>query len=76
MDDLAKITGQRPVPTYSKNAISNFKLREGEVIGARMTLRGTQMWEFLDRFLNAAIPTIRAQTLGVVSRAASPVEKA
>jgi len=59
MDDLSKITGQRPVPTYSKNAISNFKLREGEVIGARLTLRGTQMWEFLDRFLNAAIPTIR-----------------
>jgi large subunit ribosomal protein L5 len=59
MDDIATITGQRPVPTYAKNAISNFKLRAGEVIGARLTLRGSQMWEFLDRLLNAAIPTIR-----------------
>lgn len=59
IDDLAKITGQRAVPTVAKNAISNFKLRAGEVVGARMTLRSAQMWEFLDRFMNVAIPTIR-----------------
>lgn len=59
MEDMAVITGQKPVPTVAKNSISNFKLREGEVIGARVTLRGRRMWEFLDRFINVAIPTIR-----------------
>lgn len=59
MEDIAIITGQRPVPTVSKKAISNFKLREGDTIGARVTLRGRNMWEFLDRFINVAIPTIR-----------------
>jgi large subunit ribosomal protein L5 len=59
MDDLATITGQRPVQTLSKKAISNFKLRADEVIGARVTLRGRNLWEFLDRFINVAIPTIR-----------------
>ncbi len=59
IEDLGKITGQRAVPTRAKNAISNFKLREDDVIGARVTLRGRQMWEFLDRFINVASPTIR-----------------
>tara|TARA_R110000850_G_scaffold258835_6_gene385579 strand:- start:1532 stop:2089 length:558 start_codon:yes stop_codon:yes gene_type:complete len=59
IDDLGKITGQRAVPTRAKNAISNFKLRVDDVIGARVTLRGAQMWEFLDRFINVASPTIR-----------------
>lgn len=59
IEDLGKITGQRAVPTRAKNAISNFKLREGDVIGARVTLRGSRMWEFLDRFINVAAPTIR-----------------
>ncbi len=59
MEDIGIITGQRPVPTVSKKAISNFKLREGDTIGARVTLRGRNMWEFLDRFINVAIPTIR-----------------
>lgn len=59
IEDLGKITGQRPVPTQSKIAISNFKLRIGDVIGARVTLRGRRMWEFLDRFINVAAPTIR-----------------
>ncbi len=59
MEDMAIITGQRPVPTVAKKAISNFKLREGDTIGARVTLRGRLMWEFLDRFINVAIPTIR-----------------
>ncbi len=59
MEDLGRITGQRPVPTRSKISISNFKLREGDVIGTKVTLRGRQMWEFLDRFINVAAPTIR-----------------
>lgn len=59
MEDLATITGQRPIQTVSKKAISNFKLRANEAIGARVTLRGRNMWEFLDRFINVAIPTIR-----------------
>ena len=59
IEDLGKITGQRAVPTRSKMAISNFKLRTGDVIGARVTLRGRRMWEFLDRFINVASPTIR-----------------
>lgn len=59
IEDLGKITGQRAVPTRAKQAISNFKLRAGDVIGARVTLRGSRMWEFLDRFINVASPTIR-----------------
>ncbi|MEM9282561.1 MAG: 50S ribosomal protein L5 [Verrucomicrobiota bacterium] len=59
IEDLGKITGQRAVPTRAKNAISNFKLRAGDVVGARVTLRGSRMWEFLDRFINVASPTIR-----------------
>ncbi len=59
MADLTIITGQKPVPTVSKVSISNFKLRQGEVIGAKVTLRGRRMWEFLDRFINVAVPTIR-----------------
>lgn len=59
IEDLGKITGQRAVPTKSKIAISNFKLRIGDTIGARVTLRGARMWEFLDRFINVASPTIR-----------------
>jgi len=57
--EFGVITGQLAVPTRAKNAISNFKLRAGDVIGARLTLRGPRMWEFLDRFINVAIPTIR-----------------
>ena len=57
--ELGVITGQLAVPTRAKNAISNFKLRAGDIIGCRLTLRGPRMWEFLDRFINVAIPTIR-----------------
>jgi large subunit ribosomal protein L5 len=57
--EIGVITGQRPVLTRSKKAISNFKLREGDTIGAKVTLRGKRMYEFLDRFLRVAIPTIR-----------------
>lgn len=59
IEDLGKITGQRAVTTKARTAISNFKLRVGDTIGARVTLRGPRMWEFLDRFINVAAPTIR-----------------
>lgn len=57
--EISKITGQKPSITFSKKAVANFKLREGEPLGARATLRGTQMWEFLHRFINVTAPNIR-----------------
>jgi large subunit ribosomal protein L5 len=57
--DLATISGQKAVPTKARKSISNFKLREGMAIGARVTLRHERMWEFLDRFINVALPRIR-----------------
>lgn len=57
--DLGNISGQKPVLTKSKKAISNFKLRQGQVVGAFVTLRGNSMWEFLYRLLAVALPTIR-----------------
>ena len=59
VDDLAAITGQRPMLCRAKKSISNFKLREGMVIGAKVTLRGERMWEFADRLISAALPRIR-----------------
>ena len=57
--DLMQITGQRPVPCRAKKSVANFKLREGMVIGAKVTLRGDRMYEFLDRFFNLALPRVR-----------------
>ena len=57
--DMATISGQKPVTTKAKKSISNFKLREGMPIGTMVTLRGTRMYEFLDRLINAALPRIR-----------------
>jgi len=57
--DLATVSGQLPVKTYAKKSISNFKIRQGMPIGARVTLRGERMWEFLDRFINFALPRLR-----------------
>ncbi len=57
--DLSAIAGQKAVLTKSKKAISNFKLRQGQVVGAHVTLRGDAMWEFLYRLLAVALPTIR-----------------
>ena len=57
--DLAAITGQKPVICRAKKAISNFKLREGMPIGAKVTLRGETMYEFLDRLFNVALPRVR-----------------
>jgi large subunit ribosomal protein L5 len=59
VDDLTVITGQRPVVTKARKSIAGFKLREGMAIGAKVTLRGDRMWEFLDRLLSTAIPRIR-----------------
>jgi large subunit ribosomal protein L5 len=57
--DLATISGQKPVVTKAKRSIAQFKVREGMSIGAMVTLRGDRMWEFLDRFISAALPRIR-----------------
>jgi large subunit ribosomal protein L5 len=59
MNELGLITGQRAVRTRAKKSISNFGLRQGQEIGASVTLRGARMWEFLDRLLNVAMPRIR-----------------
>jgi large subunit ribosomal protein L5 len=59
LDEMALITGQRGVATVAKNSISNFKLRAGEVVGAKVTLRGGQMYDFLHRLIATAIPRIR-----------------
>jgi large subunit ribosomal protein L5 len=59
MQDLATITGQKPMTRRSKKAISNFKLRAGLPIGCKVTLRGYKMYEFLDRFINICLPRIR-----------------
>ena len=58
-EDLARITGQRPVVTKAKTSISNFKVREGMPVGAKVTLRGERMFEFMDRLIAAALPRIR-----------------
>ena len=59
MGDLTMVTGQKPVMTKAKKSIANFKLREGRIIGTKVTLRGDKMWAFLDRLLNAALPRVR-----------------
>ena len=59
VDDLTKITGQKPALCKARKSVSNFKLREGMVIGAKVTLRGKRMYDFLDRFINIALPRIR-----------------
>ena len=59
VDELSTITGQKAVPTKAKNSVSNFKLREGMPIGARVTLRGDRMYEFLDRLMTIALPRVR-----------------
>lgn len=59
MTDLAAITGQKAVPCTAKKSVANFKLREGMVIGAKVTLRGEIMYEFVDRLFNIALPRVR-----------------
>lgn len=59
VEDLTKITGQKPVITKARKSIANFKLREGRAIGVKVTLRGERMWSFLDRLMNVALPRVR-----------------
>lgn len=59
IEDLTTITGQRAVPTYAKKSVANFKLRQGMKIGAKVTLRGERMYEFMDRLFNIALPRVR-----------------
>ncbi len=59
VDDLTIVTGQKPVITKARKSIAGFKLREGMAIGAKVTLRGDRMWEFIDRLVSIAIPRIR-----------------
>jgi large subunit ribosomal protein L5 len=59
MDDLARITGQKPQLRRARKSIAGFKIREGMPVGARATLRGERMWEFLDRLISIALPRVR-----------------
>ena len=59
INDLTIITGQKPIICKAKKSVANFKLREGMVIGVKVTLRGDRMYEFLDRFFNLALPRVR-----------------
>ena len=59
IEEMSLIAGQKPVPTVSKKSIAGFKLRDGMVIGAKVTLRRDRMWEFLDRLTNVALPRVR-----------------
>jgi large subunit ribosomal protein L5 len=59
MGDMTIITGQKPVMTKARTSIANFKLREGRIIGTKVTLRGDKMWAFLDRLINTALPRVR-----------------
>jgi large subunit ribosomal protein L5 len=59
VSDLTTVTGQRPVTTKARKSIANFKLREGRLIGTKVTLRGDRMWAFLDRLMSTALPRVR-----------------
>ncbi len=59
VSDLTQITGQKPIMTKARKSIANFKLREGRIIGSKVTLRGARMWFFLDRLINIALPRVR-----------------
>jgi len=59
IDDLSAITGQKAVPTYAKKSVANFKIRQGQKIGAKVTLRGDVMYEFIDRLFHLALPRVR-----------------
>ena len=59
IEDLSTITGQRAVPTFAKKSVANFKLRQGQKIGAKVTLRGDVMYEFIDRLFHLALPRVR-----------------
>ena len=59
VEEISKITGQKPSVSYARKSVANFKVRAGEAVGARVTLRGANMWEFLDRFIHITAPNMR-----------------
>ncbi|MBO4569914.1 MAG: 50S ribosomal protein L5 [Clostridia bacterium] len=59
VEELATIAGQKPVVTMAKKSVANFKVRQGQKIGAKVTLRGIRMYEFMDKFINIALPRVR-----------------
>ena len=59
VEEISRITGQKPSVVYARKSVANFKVRAGEAVGARVTLRGSHMWEFLDRFIHITAPNIR-----------------
>ncbi len=59
LDEIAQITGQKPVATTAKKSVANFKIRQGQKIGAKVTLRGERMYEFLDKLISIALPRVR-----------------
>ena len=59
ISDLMQITGQRPIVCRAKKSVANFKVRDGQIVGFKVTLRGERMYEFLDRFFNIALPRVR-----------------
>ena len=59
VEELATIAGQKPVVTMAKKSVANFKVRQGQKIGAKVTLRGVRMYEFMDKFINIALPRVR-----------------
>ena len=59
INDISTITGQKAVPTKAKKSVANFKVREGETVGVKVTLRGDKMYEFLDRLFSVALPRVR-----------------
>ena len=59
VEEISRITGQKPSVVYARKSVANFKVRAGEMVGARVTLRGNYMWEFLDRFIHITSPNIR-----------------
>lgn len=59
VEEIARITGQKPSVVFARKSVANFKVREGEAVGGRVTLRAARMWEFLDRFINVTSPNIR-----------------
>ena len=59
ISDLMQITGQRPIVCRAKKSVANFKVRDGQIVGFKVTLRGERMYEFLDRFFNVALPRVR-----------------
>jgi large subunit ribosomal protein L5 len=58
-EEIAKITGQKPSTVFARKSVANFKVRAGEAVGARVTLRGARMWEFCDRFIHVTSPNVR-----------------